>query len=130
MCNCIPINIILQDKVLPLLLQVKHNPFRHWNLHNHESNMFSRHKPESELFRGDTSYCLKTIIHQDLLLGVLVPGRYKRNKLSNSIFCTFRSRDKGIFQGIPVSRSGGRNWHLVSINPIYWPCPKIHPYLI
>ena len=38
----------------------------------------------------------RTIIHQDLCLGKLVPSPHKRSKLSNWIYCTLRSSDKGI----------------------------------
>ena len=49
----------------------------------------------------------KTIIHQDLSIRELVPSTHKRSKLRNWIFCTLRSRDKGICQGIPISYSLG-----------------------
>ena len=54
----------------------------------------------------------KTIIHQDLWLGELVPSPHKRSKLSNWIYCTLRRRDKGICQGVPISYSLGKKLDL------------------
>ena len=55
----------------------------------------------------------RTIIHQDLCLGKLVPSPHKRSKLSNGIYCTLRSRDKGIGHKVPISYSLGEETGLV-----------------
>ena len=62
----------------------------------------------------------RTIIHQDLCLGKLVPSPHKRTKFSNWIYWTLRSRDKGICQKNPISYSLGEITGLVYISPSHW----------
>ena len=62
----------------------------------------------------------RTIIHQDLCLGKLVPSPHKRSKLSNCIYCTLRSSDKGICHKVPISYSLGEETGLVYISPSHW----------
>ena len=48
-----------------------------------------------------------TIIHQDLWSGKLVPSPYKRNELSNRVFCTFSTRKEINWKWVPISNSLG-----------------------
>ena len=66
-------------------------------------------KTVSESFTGDMSkdnHSLGPVIRE------LVPSPHKRNKLGNRLFCTLRSRDKGISQGVPISYSLGKKLDL------------------
>ena len=57
-----------------------------------------------------------TIIHQDLWSGKLAPSPYKRNELSNRVFCTFSSRKERIWKWIPISNSLGEETALVNVS--------------
>ena len=72
---------------------------------------------ESELFTGDT---FKDNHSPGPVVRELVPSPHKRSKLSNSIYCTLRSRDKGICQKVPISYSLGEETGLVYISPSHW----------
>ena len=77
------------------------------------------------IFQNQNQNCLlvirpRTIIHQDLCLGKLVPSPHKRSKLSNWIYCTLRSSDKGICHKVPISYSLGEETGLVYISPSHW----------
>ena len=67
-----------------------------------------------------------------------MPSSFKSSKLSHRIFCTFRSRDNGIFRGVPILLFVGRGWRgggegergetsLLNVSHSHWglECPEM-----